>query len=62
MKTVIVNKFRCAELFDLIILLIINITFQINFKNLILFFNLLINLKIINDIISKLRLHMIAEN
>ena len=62
MKIVIINKFRCAKSFDSIILLIINIIFQINFKNLILFFNLFINLKMINDIISKLRSYMITKN
>ena len=53
MKIIVVSKFRNVESFCSVILLIINVTSQINFKNLILFFCLFIDLRMIRDVITK---------
>ncbi len=61
MSTVIIRKFCYEQQFDSIVLLIINIYSQVLFQRLILFFCLIVCLKMKNDIQSNFNSQMITK-
>jgi hypothetical protein len=60
-STVIIRKFCYEQQFDSIVLLIINIYSQVLFQRLILFFCLIVCLKMKNDIQSNFNSQMITK-